>query len=115
LGKWFVEVSLTTGYSLQRWQQGIDVMIPKKTDSLKVTKLRTIVLMEPDFNCLNKLIGKRIMGNAEQFNTIAQEQLGSRKCKSSIQQALNKQLTSGRYVKTGFSLNRSVFLPNVTI
>jgi hypothetical protein len=30
LDRWFVEVSLSTGYSLKRWKQGIDVRIPKK-------------------------------------------------------------------------------------
>jgi hypothetical protein len=68
IDRWFVEVALKTGVSLERWKQGIDVMIPKKSDSLRVDKLRTIVLMEPDFNMVNKIIGKRIMRNAEDSN-----------------------------------------------
>jgi hypothetical protein len=31
-------------------------MIPKKSDSIKVDKLHTIVLMEADFNYLNKIM-----------------------------------------------------------
>jgi Reverse transcriptase (RNA-dependent DNA polymerase) len=89
---WMAETSLKTGYSLKRWYKGIDVMIPKKADSIKVDKLRTIVLMEADYNFLNKLIGKRVMGHAEKAKTIAPEQFGSRKMKSSINHAVNKQL-----------------------
>ena len=86
------EIPLQTGYSLSRWQTCIDVMIPKKKDSLKVTKLRTICLMEADFNFINKLIGRRALANAEDFNDIAIEQFGSRKAKSAIIHAINKQL-----------------------
>jgi hypothetical protein len=49
--------------------------------------------MEADFNFLNKLAGKRIMHNAEQANSIADEQFGSRKAKGAINHAINKQLT----------------------
>ena len=94
LDKWFMEISLNTGCSLQRWYNGIDVMIPKKANSHRVDKLRTIVLMEPDFNFLNKVIGKRVMRLAEQASSIAKEQFGSRKNKSAIIHAVNKQLTT---------------------
>ena len=58
MDKWFIEVALRTGYSLRRWRIGIDVMIPKKVDSIRVDKLRTIVLLEPYFNFTNKIVGK---------------------------------------------------------
>lgn len=89
----FINICLKTGYSLKRWSNGIDVMIPKKSDSIRVSALRTIVLMEPDFNFTNKIIGRRIMYNAEQAGTVAIEQYGSRKAKSSIIHAMNKQMT----------------------
>ena len=50
--------------------------------------------MEPDFNFLNKLIGKRIMEMAEKAGTLAPEQFGSRKKKSAIIHAINKQIGS---------------------
>jgi Reverse transcriptase (RNA-dependent DNA polymerase) len=90
--KWFLEISMSTGYLYARWHQGIDVMIPKKKDSLKAKDLRTIVLMEADYNFIY-VIGRRIMANAEAAQSIAQEQFGSRKEKSSILHAINKQLT----------------------
>jgi hypothetical protein len=67
-------------------------MIPKKQDSLRV--LKTIVLMEADFNFMNKIIGRRVMQNAERAKSIAVEQFGSRKQKISIGIAVNKQLTT---------------------
>ena len=93
LDRWMAEVSFQTGYALNRWKTGIDVMIPKKISSLRADQLRTIVLMEADFNFLNKLAGKRIMSNAEQAKSIADEQFGSRKAKGAINHAINKQLT----------------------
>ena len=83
------EIPLQTGYSLSRWQFCIDVMIPKKKDSLQVNKLRTICLMEADFNFINKVIGRRVLANAEQCYNIAIEQFGSRKAKSAILYAIN--------------------------
>jgi Reverse transcriptase (RNA-dependent DNA polymerase) len=94
LDKWFIETALQTGQTLNRWNKGIDVMIPKKVNSTRVDKLRTIVLMEPDFNFTNKVIGKRVMANAERANSVAPEQFGSRKKKSAIVHAVNKQLTT---------------------
>lgn len=86
------EIPLKTGYSLRRWHKCIDVMIPKKKTSIRVDKLRTICLMEADFNYLNKLLGRRVLANAEKHNDIAIEQFGSRKAKSAIRHAINKQL-----------------------
>jgi hypothetical protein len=43
---WIAGLSLKTGYPFQRWHYGMDVMIPKKADSLRVDKLRIIVLMD---------------------------------------------------------------------
>jgi Reverse transcriptase (RNA-dependent DNA polymerase) len=84
---------METGYGLSRWAHGIDVMIPKKVDSIRVEKLRTIILFEADFNLINKIIGKRILRQAEQCNSVAPEQYGSRKKKTSIIHATNKLIT----------------------
>jgi Reverse transcriptase (RNA-dependent DNA polymerase) len=69
-------------------------MIPIKADSIRVDKLRTTILMEHDYNFFNKLVGKWVMANAERAGSIASEQFGSRKQKSSIQHAISKQLTT---------------------
>ncbi len=60
---------------------------------MRASQLRTIVLMEPDFNYINKILGRRLMRNAELHRSVAPEQIGSRKNKSAIIHAINKQLT----------------------
>ncbi len=88
----FLEISMTHGIILKRWLQATDVMIPKKANSINVTKLRKIMLFEADWNFMNKIVGKRLMKHAESADTIAPEQYGSRKKKSAIIHATNKQI-----------------------
>jgi hypothetical protein len=82
LDKWFIELLLRLDCSLKRWHRVIDVMIPKKQDSIKVNKLRTIVLMEPDFNFMNKIIGRRVMQQEENAGSIVPEQIAAGKGKT---------------------------------
>ena len=82
-----------TGYSPIRWRVGVDIMIEKKPGNYKVQELRTILLLEADFNNGNKGVGRMLMTNAEQFGLLAPEQYGSRKFMTAINQGLNKRLT----------------------
>ena len=71
-------IPYATGYSPLRWQSGTDVMIPKSTASLRVDKLRTILLLDPEFNQDNKMLGQSLMSQAEQFShQMPAEQYGS--------------------------------------
>ena len=54
--------------------------------------LCSVELTDADFNFNNKVL-RRAIQHAEEINDIAQEQYGSRKGKSAIDQALNKRLT----------------------
>lgn len=81
-----------TGYSPRRYQTSINAMLLKKTGKTDVDSLRTIVLLEPDFNFMNKKLGRDVMYQAEKNNLIAPEQFGSRKRHSSIDQVLIKTL-----------------------
>ena len=82
-----------TGYAPKSWKEGTIVMIKKRIGLDNVKSLRSIVLTEADFNFNNKILGRRAIQHAEETNDIAQEQYGSRKDKSAIDQALNKRLT----------------------
>ena len=82
-----------TGYLPLRWQQGLNVMLEKKPGVTKVSKLRTILLYEADYNHNNKLMGRAMMGYAEANQLLAPEQYGSRRGHSAIYQCLNKVLT----------------------
>ena len=59
------------GFSPQRWQKGINVMLEKKKGNFNIDKLRTILLYEADFNHNNKWIGRIAMQFAEQDDTLA--------------------------------------------
>ena len=52
----------------------MSVMIKKKDQVERVDKLRTIALLEADFNFNNKLLGKTTLNLAENNNLIAKEQ-----------------------------------------
>ena len=102
-----LQMAIILGYSMLRWQRAIDVMIPKKSNSKRVEKLRVICLMEADFNFMNKWMGKITMKRAESSHTIAAEQFGSRKNKSAILHAFNKALCFDylRLTRTNASLS----------
>jgi hypothetical protein len=86
-------IPYATGYSSLRWQSGTDVMIPKSVASLWVDKLRTLLLLDPEYNQNNKLLGRSVMAHAEKYGQIPAEQYGSRKKHRAIEAALNKVLT----------------------
>ena len=81
-----------SGYVPQRWMQGLNVMLEKKPGVAKVTRLRTILLYEADFNHNNKLMGRAMMQFSEWNGLLAPEQYGSRKAHSAIYQCVNKVL-----------------------
>ena len=82
---------MKTGYSPERWKQGIDVMLLKAPDVFLLEKLRTIVLYEADFNHENKRLGRDAMKMALNQNLIADEQF-SRPGRSAQDNALSKRL-----------------------
>ena len=81
-----------SGYSPQRYQSSLNTMLKKKQNAIAADQLRTILLLEADFNHLNKKLGRDLMYQAEQLKMIAPEQFGSRKYHSCIDQVLIKRL-----------------------
>ena len=67
-------------------------MLEKKGKGSHVNKLRTICLLEDDFNHNNKKLGRDTMTCAETNGALPREQYGSRKNKSAITHAINKKL-----------------------
>eukprot|EP00978_Attheya_sp_CCMP212_P022811 scaffold68738_cov43-Attheya_sp.AAC.1 len=80
---------MLSGFSPARWRRGVDLLIPKKTDTDKVEDLRPLLLFEVDCNMANKRIGRVMMEMAERNGTLSKEQYGSRKDHSAGIQALN--------------------------
>ena len=79
-----------TGHSPKRWRHRTNVMLPKKSGSLRADKLRTVLSYEADFNHNNKMLGRDVMCDAETHDQVAQEQHGSRKNLAAVEHALNK-------------------------
>ena len=81
------------GFSPELWKQVTDVAILKKSGVHDVEKMRTIMLLNAEFNINNKKLGRDMMRLAESHSLIPREQYGSRKDHECILAALNKHLT----------------------
>jgi hypothetical protein len=65
---------LRRGDVLERWAQGLSVMLEKMFGCALITKLQSILLMEADFNATNKIIyGQRMLQQARQYKLISEE------------------------------------------
>jgi hypothetical protein len=72
-------IPYASGYTLSAWTQMTDVLIPKKSHSSLVEKLRIIVLFHAMFNMNNKRVGREMVANAERLNEILWEVYGGQK------------------------------------
>ena len=62
------------GIVLDRWGRGLSVMIENMFGCNLVSKLRSILLMEADFNYSNKeIFGRRMMANVRKFGLMPEE------------------------------------------
>ena len=67
-------VVLTRGIKLERWAQGLSVMLEKVQGCSLISKLRSILLMEADFNCANKILyGVRMLDIARKYKLMPDE------------------------------------------
>ena len=81
------------GFTPETWKTISDVEILKKTGVYDIEGMRTITLMNSEFNINNKKLGRDMMQHAKQHHLLAPEQYGGRKHHRSIIAALNKWLT----------------------
>ncbi len=62
------------GIVLDRWSRGLSVMLEKMFGCALITKLRSILLMEADFNAANTIVfGQRMLDHAKNHNLIPEE------------------------------------------
>ena len=78
-------IPYASGYTPEARTKMTDVLIPQKTTSAAIEKLRIIVLFHSLFNLNNKRIGRNMIANAEKLNQIPWEAYGSRKRRQSIE------------------------------
>jgi hypothetical protein len=81
---------------MKRWKKGLDVELCKEPGNYNLERLRTIVLLEADYNTNCKKIGRDALGSAEALSgdpaAIAPEQYGSRKRHRAAEVCLNMRL-----------------------
>ena len=87
-------IPMRTGYSLERWQQCVDMQLLKKPGIYRATKTRAIGLLEGDFNMNCKLLGKLARDHAEKNGTINDDQYGSRAHRTAPEVLINGTLIS---------------------
>ena len=92
----FRDLCYNRGIILDRWRKGLDVELYKEIGNCDVNRLRTIVLVEADWNMNCKFMGRRIMrqmaDHAEDTAWNAPEQFGSKKAHSAQDLCLNIKL-----------------------
>ena len=74
-----VSLALKKGIALERWSKGLSVMLEKMFGVRLVSNLRAILLMEADFNTMNKEVyGVWMLDNALRYKLIPEEFLASK-------------------------------------
>ena len=90
----FANICSINGIYISRWTKGLTVMLEKVANNIKVDKLRAILLMEADFNFLNKLhFGHRLVHQCELHDRFPDELYGSRAGREASTVAINRRLT----------------------
>ena len=89
-----LNIGLSTGCLLGRWQQTVSVMLEKDKGSPKIDRLRIIQLFEADYNfVLSLILGHRLMNFARKHCQFNESQYGSLKGKQAQSAIHNKVLT----------------------
>ena len=87
------DTAASNGISIDRWECGLTVMLEKIKGVIKVDKLRAILLMEADFNFINKLMfGNRLMKQCKKYNRFPKELFGGLENKSAQEVGVNRRL-----------------------
>ena len=86
-------IAYRCGEFFDRWNKGVDVMLLKASGDQRAHKLRTILLLEADFNMNNKKLSREGMQIAEDAGCVAPEQAGGRRNHRSNETSLNTTLT----------------------
>ena len=81
---------IRTGFILERWRLATNVMLQKKANSIDISKMRTIRLMEADLNQVLKWASREIMKEIEkQPDRLSNMQFGFRKHRTMHQAILS--------------------------
>jgi hypothetical protein len=85
-------IPLTTGFVPDNWRHLMNFAIEKKPGEFRLTKMRTIQLMNSESQANYKKLGRLAMAYGEEHHLLADGQCGSRKNHQAIDLALSKRL-----------------------
>ncbi|CAJ1962161.1 unnamed protein product [Cylindrotheca closterium] len=88
----FRNIPLATGFVHSKWRNLMNFAIEKKAGDFRLSKMRTIQLMNSEAQANNKKAGRAAMQYAEEHSLIPDGQCGSRKRHQAIDLALSKRL-----------------------
>jgi hypothetical protein len=76
-----ISLALKKGIALEHWANGLSVMLEKMFGVRLVSKLQAILLMEADFNAMNKEVyGVRMLEEARKYKLIPEEIFSEKNC-----------------------------------
>ena len=88
-----LNLAIANNKLLNCWIRGVSIILEKKPNKIVVSKLRAILLLEADFNVVNKIIfNTRLILQIEDRNKIPREIVGGCYSQSAIHIAVNKKL-----------------------
>lgn len=91
----FLDIAVSRGISITRWQRAVNVMIEKDHGDPKINRLRIIHLFEADYNLFLKLMwGSRLVQRAVQLNLLNAGKHGSTPGKTTMEPIMLTQLTA---------------------
>jgi hypothetical protein len=77
----WVSLALKKSIALEQWATGLSVMLEKMFGVRLVSKLRAILLMEADFNAMNKEVyGVRMLEEARKYKLVLEEIFSEQNC-----------------------------------
>lgn len=86
------DIPMRTGFSPDVWRNLMNFSIEKQPGEFRLSKMRTIQLMNSELQANNKEVGKAAMAYAEEHHLIPAGQCGSRKAHESIALVISKRL-----------------------
>jgi hypothetical protein len=88
-----VDIAITLGISLKRWQHSTTTMIEKIPGCPKINKLRVIHLYEADYNIILKILwARKLVWHAHDNDKLHEGQAGSRPGRNAIDVIIQKEM-----------------------
>jgi len=88
-----INIPFLLGAPYKRWSTFLDIMAFKKSNSIQIQTLRSIIISEGDWNVAGRIfVARRMMQQAEKLHLLPEEHLGGRKGRKAIDGAITKRL-----------------------